>query len=77
MWPIRNRVLGNVPHADVAVLRHNLLLVLLASEHIEAQCLMRHNIHQTASQYLVEPKPVEWSVMFSIVQWPHCTWETS
>jgi hypothetical protein len=61
-------VLGNVPHVGAAALRHTLLLVLLASEHIQAQCLMRHNIHQMASQYPVEPKPVQWSVMFSIVQ---------
>jgi hypothetical protein len=68
--------MGNVPHAGAAALKHTLLLVLLASEHIQAQCLMRHNIHQMASQYPVELKPMQRSAILSIVQRLCCTWET-
>jgi hypothetical protein len=47
-------VLGSVPHVDTAALKHTLLLVPLALEHTQAQCRMRHNKHQMASQYLVK-----------------------
>jgi hypothetical protein len=64
-------VLGSVPHVDTAALKHTLLLVPLALEHTQAQCRMRHNKHQMASQYPVEPKLVQWLAILSIVQRPH------
>jgi hypothetical protein len=60
--------LDNVPHAGATALKHKILLGLLALKHSQDHCLMRHNTHQMAFRYPVEPIPEQWLIILLAAQ---------
>jgi hypothetical protein len=69
--------LDNVLHAGVTALKHKLLLNLLALKHSRDHCLMRHNTHQRAFQYPVEPIPEKWLIILLAAQKLHYILKTN